>query len=155
MDEPLLRLFPARCKFHYEFSRNPSSSISSESPSVYDVVCSLASSKPTWVDKRTMKPLPACQFSPRFCKEESLLVLHNAKSLFRPGNLPTNGTAVQVHSAIITCNEDGFFLAKNDAPLANKNKVGICSNRHMLSCREGVSFTKHFVLQLVQKARPF
>ena len=95
--------------------------------------------KPVWVDKRTLKPLPSCQFSPRFCKEESLLVLHNAKALFRAGSLPSNGSHLEVHSSIVSCNEDGFYLAKNDAPMKNANDGhgGICSNRQVLSCREG------------------
>jgi hypothetical protein len=97
--------------------------------------------KPVWVDKRTLKPLPACQFSPRFCREESLLVLHNAKSLFRVGSVPANGSGLEVHSSIVSCNEDGFYLAKNDAPMKNKksgnSNSGSCSNRHVLSCKEG------------------
>jgi hypothetical protein len=81
--------------------------------------------------------IPQVIYPHRFCKEESLLVLHNAKSLFRPGSLPVNGTGLEVHSAIISCNEDGFHLTKNNVPLPSQTGTGICSKRQTLFCREG------------------
>ena len=42
----------ARCKFHFEFARNPSSSISSESPSVVEVVCSRSGKNKFRIGKR-------------------------------------------------------------------------------------------------------
>ena len=67
-----------------------------------------------------------------------MLVLHNAKALFRPGLIPTTGgTGLEVHSAIISCNEDGFHLTKNNVPMPSKTGSGICSKRQTLFCREG------------------
>ena len=123
---------PATCQFHHKFSAI------SYSQKGLEIFCNRTTKpNPTWIVRNTGKPLPECEFYPRICPEEKIVVIPNAKVSCEPGVVEGNATkSILPHKCLVECNENGYYLSRGTRPFKSSSKEATCSNKQTFICAE-------------------